>query len=71
MTERPNVHAENLLSAAKRYGDACVAWDRVTRGACTHQEANAALEESTEAERQLHRVARAYATRMRRKKTSP
>lgn len=68
--KRPNVRAENLLSAGKRYGDARVAYDRILQAwnrDDPRDEMDAALAEFRETEGALHRAARAYATRMRRK----
>lgn len=67
---RPNVHAENLLAAGRRYGDASVAHDKIIHAwqrGDDRAEMDAARDECREAESDLRRAARAYATRMRRK----
>lgn len=67
---RSNIHADNLLSAGKRYGDACVAEDIAIRSwdrSKPRDAMDAASSEANEAKEALHRAARAYATRMRRK----
>lgn len=62
MTDRPNVYVENLLTAARRYGDAMVARDRASEGS----DAIFAAMYANEAHAALLSAARAYATRMRR-----
>lgn len=69
--ERPNVHAEVLLSAGKRYGDACVVADRIARAwqrGDDRAEMESAWSARREAEYALLSAARSYATRMRRKR---
>lgn len=66
----PNVHAENLLAAGRRFGDARVAHERLLHAwerGDDRGPLNEAVEDCREAEADLHRAARAYATRMRRK----
>ena len=66
--ERPNVYAENLLGAGKRYGDAKLALDRNLGLSSASPEWKTLVSTAREAESALHSAARAYATRMRRKK---
>lgn len=64
------VQAENLLWAGRRYGDASVAVDREIRAwdfGADRTAMDAALAEKREADADLKRAARAYATKMRRK----
>lgn len=67
---RPNIHAEVLLGAAIRYGDAKLAQDKALT-AWSYGDPRETLEavrvETREATDRLHSAARAYATRMRRK----
>lgn len=67
---RPNIHAENLLRAGKRYGDACLAQDKALHAwdwGKPRDDMDATSQETKDAGDALHRAARAYATRMRRK----
>lgn len=70
MSARPNVHAENLLAAGRRFGDARVAHERLIHAwqrGMDRTEMMASNQACADAEDDLHRAARAYATRMRRK----
>lgn len=70
MGERPNVHAEVLLAAAIRFGDARLAHDRLVRSWERLTDLEPLRESSRialEAEHDLTAAARAYATRMRRR----
>jgi hypothetical protein len=62
---RPNVFREVLCAAAIRYGDAKLACER---GAETPEERAAKAEKWREAESDLHRASRAYATNERKRK---
>lgn len=65
-----SAHADNLLAAGKRYGDAMLAHERVLyawQAGDDRSALQAARDACREAENALHRAARAYATRMRRK----
>lgn len=69
MGEGPNVHAEVLLGAGRRYGDAMLARDKAIRGwkqGMDRTELDAACNAGKEAQHNLESAARAYATRMRR-----
>lgn len=69
--DRPNIDADNLLSAGRRYGDARVAREKLIGSADAPAEAEA-IAAVLDAEWELCRAARAYATRMRlRKPTIP
>lgn len=67
MGDRANVHAEILLDAGRRYGDAKLALERNMGLRADTPEWQALVKAVREAEGGLHSAARAYATRMRRK----
>jgi hypothetical protein len=74
MGERPNQHALNVLDAARKYGDARVAAEKALRAWDMGQdrsEMDAAYRAALEAEGDLFRLARAYATQMRRRRPNP